>query len=281
MNPSTLLPLLATLCLSLPACAGTVASSDDAPAPTGASSTAPASATTADWSCAGPGAAPAMSAHPAALGPQDTLTVHLVEAYSHSGVGGVTVLACEAWDTACSSPLARAQADDEGQATMTISGAQGSFGGHLEISGREMPTNLVFFDGRTSKQDDMTTDSSFFEVVVYTPVALGITATLAGVTLDPQRGVLRVEAHDCAGAASAGVSVGLSTSDRTTEIAYFASNGGALMPGASATDETGVVIAFGVEESGFGVREALGATAVGGAFGFARAGAVSSVVALP
>jgi len=281
MNPSQFFPLLAGLCLSLPACAGTVASSDDSPAPAGAASSAPSSATTGDWSCAGPGATPAMSAHPAPLGPQDTLTVHLVEAYSHSGVGGVTLLACDASDTTCSSPLARAQADDEGLATMTIPGAQGSFGGRLEISGSEMPTNLVFFDGRTSKEDSMVQGASFFEVVVYTPAALGITATLAGVTLDPQRGVLRVEAHDCAGAASAGVSVGLSTSDRTTEVAYFASSGGALVPGAIATDETGVAIAFGVEESGFGVREALGATAVGGAFGFARAGAVSSVVARP
>jgi hypothetical protein len=281
MNPSTLLPLLASLCLSLPACAGTVASSDDAPAPTGASSTAPSSATTADWTCAGPSAATAMQPHPAALGPQDTLAVHLVEAYSHSGVGGVTVLACDASDTTCSSPLARAQADDEGQATMTIPGAEGSFDGYLAITGPVMPTNLVFFDGRTSKEDSMVMTSRFYEVVVYTPVALGITATLAGVTLDPARGVLRTEAHDCGGRLASGVSVGLSTSDQATQIAYFASNGGALMPGASATDETGVAIAFGVEESGFAVREALGATAVGGAFGFARAGAVSSVVALP
>ena len=144
-----------------------------------------------------------------------------------------------------------------------------------------MATNLVFFDGRTSTEDDTAQGAPFFEVVVYTPVALAITATLAGVTLDSARGVVRAETRDCVGRLASGVSVGLSTSDRSTEVAYFAGNGGALMRDASATDETGVAIAFGVEETGFGVREAHGATAVGGAFGFARAGAVSSVVALP
>ena len=278
MNPSQFFPLLAGLCLSLPACAGTVASSDDAPAPTPPST---ASTTTANWSCAGPGAPTAMQPHPATLGPQDTLAVRLVEAYSHSGVGGVTLLACDASDTTCASPLAQAQADDEGLAILTIPGANGSFDGYLALTGPDMPTNVVFFDGRTSKEDAMTTDSPFFEVVVYTGVALGITATLAGESLDAQRGILRVEAHDCDGAPSAGVSVGLSTSDQATQVVYFAGGGGALAPGGSATDETGVAIAFGVPESGFAVREALGARAVGGTFGFARAGTVSSVVALP
>jgi len=274
MNPSKLLPLLAILCLPLTACAGTIASPDDSPAPTGASSTAPASAITGDWSCAGSGAATAMQPHPAALGPQDTLAVHLVEAYSHSDVGGMTVVACDASDTTCSSPIAGTLADDSGLATLTLPGAGGSFDGYLEVTAPGMPANLVFFDGRSS-------NGGTFELVVYTAVALGITTTLAGVTLDPTRGVLRAETRDCVGQPASGVSVGLSTSDHATQIAYFASDGGALMPGASATDETGVAIAFGVRDSGFAVREALGATAVGGAFGFARAGAVSSVVARP
>jgi len=274
MNPSKLLPLLASLCFPLPACAGTVASTDDAPTPKAPSSSAPASAVTADWSCTQDGAPLPDWSHPAALGPQNTLAVHLVEAYSSSDVGGVTVLACNASDTTCASPIAGAQADDSGLATLTLPGAGGSFDGYLEITGAEMPTNLVFFDGRTSQ-------SGSYEVVVYTGPALGITAALAGMRLDPLSGVLRVDAHDCVGAPAAGVTLGLSTSDRATEIAYFTGAGGALLPNASATDETGVAIAFGVQASGFGVREALGATAVGGAIAFARPGAVSSVVALP
>ena len=144
-----------------------------------------------------------------------------------------------------------------------------------------MAPNLVFFDGRTAKQDDVVQGTSFFEVVVYTPVALGITAVLAGVTAYPGRGIVQVESHDCSGAPSAGVSLGVSTSDRATTIAYFSAGGAALAPGAKATDATGVAIAFGVPDSGFGVREALGTRAVGGALAFSRAGAVSSVVALP
>jgi hypothetical protein len=274
MNPSKLLPLLASLCFPLPACAGTVASTDDAPAPKAASATTPASASTADWSCTQAGASLPDWSHPAALGPQDTLAVHLVEAYSSSDVGRVTVLACNASDTTCASPLGGTQADDSGLATLTIPGAGGSFDGYLAITGDEMPPNLVFFDGRTSQ-------AGSYEVIVYTAPALGITATLAGVTLDARFGVLQVEAHDCVGAPAAGITLGLSTSDRATEIAYFTGGGGALMPNASGTDETGVAIAFGVHASGFGVREALGATAVGGAIAFARPGAVSSVVALP
>lgn len=191
-----------------------------------------------------------------------------------SDVGGATVVACDASDSACSSPIAGTAADDSGLATLTLSGAAGSFDGYLEITAAELPTNLAFFDGRTA-------EAGSYEVVVYTAPALGITATLAGVALDPERGVLRAETHDCSGRPASGVSVGLSTSDHATQIAYFASAGGVLMPDATATDATGVAIAFGVPQSGFAVREALGATAVGGAFGFARAGAVSSVVALP
>jgi hypothetical protein len=101
------------------------------------------------------------------------------------------------------------------------------------------------------------------------------------VELDPQHGVLRVEAHDCVGAPAAGVSLDPSASIAEAQIAYFAGDGSVLEPGATATDETGVAIAFGVAQRSFGVQEAIARKAVGGALGFAGAGAVTSVVALP
>jgi hypothetical protein len=276
MNTSKLVALAACLSFSLPltACAGNIATPDGSPAPTG-TSPSPSSATTADWSCTAGGSSLPTWNHPASLDSDAVLAVHLVETYSHAGVGGVTVRACDASDTACAAPLATAQADDSGVVAMFLNGAQPSFDGYLEITGAQMPTNLVFFDGRAPALD------GFYEVVVTTADALGISEVLAGVKLDPQRGVVRIEAHDCSGAPAAGVRLGVSTWDAQTTTAYSTGDGASLSAGAGATDPTGIALAFGVPVAGFGVNEAVGQKGVGGTIAFARAGSVSSVVAMP
>jgi hypothetical protein len=184
----------------------------------------------------------------------------------------VRVSACAASDTACSSPLATARADDQGEAALDV--AASPFDGYLEISRDDMTTNVVFLSGHAPQ-------AGVYELTVYTPASLGMTARLAGVALDPTRGVVRIETHDCGGAPAAQVSVGVSTRDALTHVAYFEGGGGALSTSASSTDDTGIAIAFGVREGSFGVHESLGRSNVGGAIAFARAGAVSSVVAMP
>jgi hypothetical protein len=235
---------------------------------------------TPDWSCTARGATLPNWSHPAALASNEVLAVHVVEAYSQRGLGGLAVRACDVSDETCATPLARATTDDAGAATLTVRrGADqegGTFGGYLEVTGEGMPTNLVFFDGRTASE------GGFFDVVVYTTQALGITASLAGVKLDPQRGVVRIEARDCAHAPAAGVSLALSSGDAQTSLAYSTGSGASLSRGREATtDRTGVAVAFGVKPGGFGVHEGRGQHGVGGALAFARASAVSSVVALP
>jgi hypothetical protein len=236
----------------------------------------PAHAPAPDWSCTERGGSLPNWSHPAALASDQVLAVHAVEAYSGRGLGGLTLRACDASDATCAAPLATATTDDAGVATLVIHGTQpaGAFDGYVEATGGSMPANLVFFDGRTANGD------GFFDVVLYTTEALGISAALAGVKLDPQRAVVRIEAQDCAHAPAHGVGLGVSTSDRQTTLAY-STGGGAGLASGGPTDATGVAVAFGVKDGGFGVHEGVGQHGVGGALALARAGAVSSVVALP
>lgn len=276
MKTSTLAALAACLCLPLTACAGTVASQDGAPAPSApSSSSAPPSTHTADWSCTEAGASLPMWSHPAALASDQVLAVHLVEEYTHLGVGELTVHACDASDDACATPLASATTNDAGVATLVLPPGAATFDGYIEVIGYEMPTNLIFFDGRAAS------DTGFYDLEITTRAALAISQQLAGATLDPQRGLVRIEAHDCAGAAAPGVALAVSTADRATTFAYSTGDGTGYSPDGKTTDSTGVAVAFGVKDGGFGVHEAVGQRGVGGALAFARAGAVSSVVALP
>jgi len=277
MNPSKLLPLLAGLSgLSLAACSGTLAASTD-PSTTG---TTPASAS--DWTCVADAAdagtlmtyhAPQASAA-AATG--DSFTVHFREAYSTADVGGVSVSACLMFDEDCASPLAHTQADDSGLATLTVPGGLRSFNGYLQITAATMPTNLVFVPGRSPAYG-----SSAIDIDVYTATALGITATLAGVTIGADLGVVRVDAHDCASAPAAGVALSIASQDGPVVTRYFTANGADFSQTAKTTDATGVAFAFGVVGGMIGVAAEVDGAPVGGSIGFARPGAVSSVLVRP
>jgi hypothetical protein len=268
MNTPMLPAILASL--SLAACAGSVSAS-----PTDSSQASVAG----DWSCV---AAAAQDGTQSTVRPGapsgDSFVVHFREAYSGADVGGVAVTACALFDRSCTWPLAHARADDLGLVTLNVPGGLGAFNGYLEVSGPAMATNLVFVAGRRPAAG-----STAVDLEVYTPTALGITATLAGVTLDPQRGVVRVDAHDCADAAARGIAVVISTSGAGTVTAYSTGGGAALSPDALATDDTGVVFGFGAPEGSLGIaaRQTGTGEPVGGAFAFARAGAVSLVDVRP
>jgi hypothetical protein len=233
-----------------------------------------ASAAPGDWSCLGAGGT-LLPVHPAPLGPSRSLAVHAVEAYSFAGVPGLTVRACDAADAGCATPLASAETDASGAVTLTLSGSAPTFDGYLAFAGAGLPPNLVFLDGRSPTEDDV------YVVEVYTEAALGLTASFAGVAVDPARAMVRVDARDCAGAPAAGVAIGLSTSDADTRTLYLSDDGGLASSDAATTGGSGIAFAFGVRPAGLGVREAFGPTAVGGAIAFGVAGAVTSVVALP
>jgi len=271
------LHLSATLaCLSLAACTGTVAGSTD----TSTAGSSPASA--GDWTCVAAathaGTLVTFHAAQATTPPStgDSFTVHFREAYSAADVGGVLVLACSMFDEDCASPLAHTQADDAGLATLDVPGGLPSFNGYLQVTAAAMPTNLVFVPGRRPAYG-----SSAIDIDVYTATALGTAATLAGVTIGPALGVLRVDAHDCANAPAAGVALAIGSQDGPVVTRYLTSDGADLPQSRSTTDATGTAFAFGVVSGMIGIAAKVDGAPVGGSIGFARAGAVSSVLVRP
>ncbi len=275
--------------VSLVACSAVPVSGGASPAPSGS----PPPAVTGDWNCLmgsiaidpqvqriPPVTAPAPARRPPPLQPLrsgDTFGVHLFEAYSHADVGGVQVTACNAYDPDCASPLGHAQADDSGLATLTVPGGLAGLDGYLRITGTLMPDNDVFFGGRVRAGDTNPVD-----VTVYTGPALGITETLAGETLDPQLGMVRVDAVDCAQAAAGGVGIAIEHgSVASSPVEYFTSDGEMLSRTAGVTDTSGVALVFGVSPGAIGFTGHVQGVTIGSTVGFARAGAVSSVVLRP
>jgi hypothetical protein len=273
MNPTSLVALVALLS-AIPACAGGTGESAS-PQPPGAPSSA------GDWAClataAGASAPPLQSPTTTTPVTGNRFTVHLSEAYTSVGVSHVTVTACAATDDACASPIAQAQTDDVGLVTLSVADGSPTFAGYLRVSGPGMTENDVFLAGRALAYGDAALD-----LVVYTPSALALTAdTLAGVPLDPQRGTVRVEARDCAGALAAGVAVTLGSSGAPTSTRYFVGDGAALSPRADATDASGVALGLGVSPGALGVTAKVDGLPAGDALAFVHAGAVTSLVVRP
>lgn len=268
------LRIAATLaCLALPACAGVVAN----PTRAAVRTTAPAAA---DWTCVGA----AVDTSPALTG--DSFRVHFRDATSRADLAGVTVAVCGTLDEACTSPLAQTAADDYGLATVAVPGGLASFDGYLQLAGPSMPPNLVFVPGRALD------DGVAVDVDVYSDAALDSLAALAGVTLEGAQalsggstglalGVVRLDVADCAGAPASGVSVAVGSQSGPLVTRYFAGDGVPFSADAKTTDATGVAFAFGAAAGAIGVAAKVDGAPVGGARGFARPGAVSSVVVRP
>ncbi len=102
-----------------------------------------------------------------------------------------------------------------------------------------------------------------------------------GITLQPPLGVVRVDALDCDSTAARGVSVTIDGTDGPVVTAYVSGGGAAISRDAAGTDLTGVAFAFGVPGGMIGVTGKADGVPIGGALGFVRAGAVSSVVVRP
>jgi hypothetical protein len=269
MRPSTLSWSFTFLALVLTACSGATTNSA-APNET--------KYQTGDWSCVGAlgGVTPqkaelVVSPKPT---PENTFSVHLVEAYSNAPVGGVQVAACNAFDFNCASPLDQVRADDTGLAVLTVPGGLPAFEGYLRLTGA-MPENDVFFAGRASPNG-----IALVDVTVYTAAALGVTASLAGATLAPQQGLVRVDAFDCSHAAAAAVALAIAPGSEQPGawIEYFVNDGAVITRDAAGTDVTGVAFVFGVVPGAIGVSGTVAGKPLGEAVGFVHAGAVTSLV---
>lgn len=271
--------------LSLVACSSAVV----APAPTGSAGTPePRLPSEGHWSCLSTAlrttATPEMLRVtqsivpvrvPTPSAPLESLTVHVREVTSRADVADVEVDACGATDPLCLRGT-RAHADRTGRATLGFLGGVSSFDGFLRISGAGTVDNYVFFRGRAPA-----TSAGELDVLVYTPISLGILAGIGGRPFDPQLGLVRVDARDCSNSASPGIGVTLAAEGPVHSAEYFVRDGAALSGVAGGTDGTGIAFVAGVPTGPVTVTANAAGWPSGHATGFAFAGAVSWLVVHP
>jgi hypothetical protein len=201
------------------------------------------------------------------------VALHLREVYTQNAVSGVAVAACPLFDEACTGPIAQTQADYDGNAQITL---PASFDGYLQISGSAMPTNLVYVAGRSVGADGLDVD-------VYTGAALSVTTHLMTPPGDGSGAMVRVDALDCSGVPAPGVQLIISSNSTGMTQSYFVGDGAVLSTGAHETDATGISIGTDAPAGWIGVaaKRSSDGLPVGGAIGFVRPGAVTSVVVSP
>jgi hypothetical protein len=271
MNGSSLTLSLSSLALAsfLAGCGSSPESRGSSP---GSASSAPApaqgSTTTADWSCVGAGAdypSAFTVPTPGAATQGGTTALHLREVYTQNPIVDATVTLCDMFDEACASPLAQSQSDVHGDAQIAL---PASFYGYFQISGTGLPTNLVYTGG-------VLPGPTGLELTVYTGTALSMMTHRLSPAADPGSAVIDVEVLDCKGVPAPGVKLNMETNGSGMIEAYTTS--------AQATDASGLAFGFDVPAGWVGVvgLRTSDVTYVGGAMGFARPGAVTSIILTP
>jgi hypothetical protein len=244
--------------------------------PTEAAKTEVKSKPDADWSCLGRKTLP--PSPPARTGGQtaDGVVVYVPEAVTRQGMPGLTVEACALQDEYCVAPLGSAKTDEQGNAIVAVPGGIDAFEGYFQVQGGGALVNLEF----TSVLKPVVQE---YEGIAYTASTLELTAEEAGVTNDPRRAFVQIEALDCAGLPAAGVVFLVAEEDFHTRMAYSAGGIGAPYPGADSTDRTGLGFAFDVPAGRLSVTASLASTgeSIGRALAFTRRGGVSVIEVTP
>ncbi len=174
--------------------------------------------TSADWSCLGHVTAP--TATPSAM------PVHwtIVDFVTGRPLMGVTVKACSVADVMCATPLTMGTTDAMGAVALTFPRLADRFNGVMEMTGGgTYPTRAY---GVRFAADNTSS------LQVPTAMEATLLANIAGADLDPTRGSVIFDVHDCMGAHAAGASVVVSTVDTHSQRMYIR---GAL-PDTTATD---------------------------------------------
>ena len=224
------------------------------------------------WQCVG-----TISWPIAPVGATD-VTVVLTDSTTNNPVAGLVVRACDTSDPTCTTPISSGTTDATGSVTLPL---------------RNEPPDDLGFDGYF----DLVTADGLHELYFLSApltrshatvpwVALSLTtfdnlASLAGVTLDPTRGHIAVDASDCLLAPASGVTFTATGTDSATHLLYYAD--GMLLGDAPGTDLTGLAFFLDVPVGSVTVQAtptALG-TVSSTVSAFTRPGALSVVAALP
>jgi hypothetical protein len=145
-----------------------------------------------NWGCIG------KVTDPAPTGPiQLTMNVQSLVSASAMPLAGVHVVACAAADALCTTPVASADTDGEGNALLAISPAVGGFIGHLEIKapgdgGADSFEPVLYYLAYR-----LSAPASTLQANLFTYSFFDSELSLAGTTIDPDAGTAVVAAYDC------------------------------------------------------------------------------------
>jgi len=227
----------------------------------------------ADWSCVGRVGWPK-----AELGPIE-FDIGVYDLASQAPINQAAVRLCATPDKACSPPLASGFSGDAGTLVLVRPPVTTATFHYLDITSPAYVETLVF-DVFPISEPRITTN-----VGSLMPLAITSTADGLMVNLDPNLGILYVDAFDCRFGNANGVQLTLIGGGPTTQVFY--TQDGQLSPTATATDSSGEAIFVNVPvlPDTFTVNVMLPPALDGGLAGsmgaFARDGGLSVVYAVP
>ncbi len=229
------------------------------------------------WSCVGQVSWPLLPP-----GDQD-LTFTLTDSTSGEPVVGATVLGCDVADETCATPLAHATSDAAGRAFLVLphqSVQNFGFAGYVDIApaaDAAAEEHQLFFPSCPQTVPHAQVPFSMLSRVGFADLA-----SSAGVTPDPARGQIAVQAVDCFLAPASNVVFSAEGIDAETRLVYLA--GGILQTSASATDISGVAFLLDVPTGNTITLKATPKTTgkvSSTVTVFTRPGVLTSVLALP
>ncbi len=168
------------------------------------------------WSCAGTYSWPAPE-HESA-----TIATTFVGFVNRAPLTGLRVRACDRRDIACAEPVAEQTTDEDGAVALVVPmakkamfgiGADG-FDGFVEVTGGNIMPSLRF------QGWPIVADTAGSAALPATSDVMAL-ASAAGVSLDPERGIVVVEPFDCFWGRAPGVRIEVSSADARSTRFYF------------------------------------------------------------
>src|SRR6187431_630156 len=149
-----------------------------------------------------------------AAAPSYKLTMHLQEAVSSAPLPGVVAQRCRKLDLICENPVDMTFADTNGGVTMQI---EAGFDGYVQLTGAKIAPSLYFLNPPSSGDLNLPT------VPLASPlVAAGLVLQAGGTTWNKERGIVLLNAFDCAGKPAANITYSIAGApDPSTFIFYM------------------------------------------------------------
>jgi hypothetical protein len=158
-----------------------------------------------------------------------------IDALTNKPDVGYDVKACARNDTACAAPLGSGKTGDNGSVTFTLPTGASGFDGFFAVTGPSDVTDLSFV------ATPLRVDTTGYRRIYWGASAIKtvLATTTTGVTLDPMRGVVAYEVHDCAKRTAAGMTVTLAEADDKTVSGTVDIAKTAFIVGSTVTDYSG------------------------------------------